>query len=173
MPLVRRVTDPAGVDWYVDVDWTGRRAGGRVERRLARRREHRAEQSRTAPGRRRARWWDRLDFPYIFGDEFGLWLLVVVVAVVVAVLLGPWALVLAIDLIEILLFPLFAAVIVGWRVARKHAFTVVAARWDMPLAVWKVTGWREARRVERAIAEAIEVGGDPGLLFEARRMPDA
>ena len=166
------MTDPAGVDWYVDVDWTGRRAGGRVERRLARRREHRAERSRTAPNRRRDRWWDH-DFPDIFGDEFGLWLLVVVVAVVVAVLLGPWALVLAIDLIEFLLFPLFAAVIVGWRVAHKHAFTVVAARWDMPLAVWKVTGWREARRVERAIAEAIEVGGDPGLLFEARRMPDA
>lgn len=170
---MRRVTDLEGVDWYVDVDWTGRRAGGRVERRLERRRQRRADPAPPAGSRRRRRWWDNLDFPDVFLDEFGLWLLLTLVAVVVVVLVGPWVLVLAIDLIEFVLFPLLAAGIVGWRVARKHAFTVVAARWDAPIAVWKVTGWREARRVERAIAEAIKVGGDPGLLFEARRMPDA
>lgn len=166
---MRRVTNPLGVDWYVDVDWTGVRAGRRVERRLERRRARRVDCAEPDPPRRRSGWWEHLDFPELFPDEFGL----AVVAIVVVVLVRPWAFVLASDLIELMLFPLIAAGIVGWRVARNHAFTVVAARWDAPIAAWKVTGWREARHVERAIAEAIKVDADPGLLFEARRMPDA
>jgi hypothetical protein len=173
---MRRINDPAGAEWFVDVDWTGRRVGTRIERRLERhaaRRDNRATKGSPSRHRRRDLWGDTLDPDAVSAFfEFGVaaWVVVSVITAIVAIaVLGPWVLVVFIDLLELLVFPLIAGVVAGWRVARRHSFTIVAARYEFPIAVWKVVGFRSARRIERAIAEAIKVGGNVEDLFPEYR----
>ena len=92
-------------------------------------------------------------------------MVVVVVAVIAAVIAFPWLLVLFLDLAELLVFPLLALGIIGWRVARRRPFTITAERGNEVVAEWNVIGAREARRVERAVDDAIVAGGEPGGLF--------
>jgi hypothetical protein len=173
MWAMRRVLDPSGVGWSVDVAWTDVRLGANLERRReARERKRRARSkpdsegaAETAGDRDASPWIDV--FTSFIPDELGAIVAVVAVGilVVLAVLAFPWLLVLLLDFAELLAFPLLALVIVGWRVMRRRPFTITAARGRRLQASWWVVGWREARRVERAVADAIVAGGEAVDLF--------
>lgn len=111
-------------------------------------------------------WFDWID-PFGGIDDFpGFLVLLVVVAVLVAAVIAfPWLPALAFDLVDLLVFPVLAVVIVSWRVTRRYRFAIAAARDGVDVASWHVTGVRAARRIERAVADAICAGGDPAILF--------
>jgi hypothetical protein len=164
---VRRVTDPAGVRWSVDVSWTDIRFGSRFYKlRAARDRRRRARaEGRAADGR--TRWYDWIDVPFDVDSFIALAVIIIVIAL--AILFFPWLFVLFLDLAELLIFPLLAVVIIAWRAARRRPFTITAERSDrrddLTAPEWRVVGVRDARRVERAVADAIVAGGDPDALF--------
>jgi hypothetical protein len=165
---MRRVTDPHGVAWNVDVSWTDIHVGEQYKRKRAERARARREraEARTREDERPSRWWWLEGF---FGSPDPAWgfvaVVVIIVATFVAVFAFPWLLVLFLDFAELLAFPFLAAVIVGWRVTRRRPFTITAEHGGELVAEWSVVGWREARRVERAVADAIVAGGEPLELF--------
>jgi hypothetical protein len=165
---MRRVVGPDGVAWNVDVSWTDLRLGGnfreRRRRRANERRDRAVSPAHGRDGKDRGWWLGALE---AFPDD--TWSFVAVVAVivvtVVAVFAFPWLLVLFLDFAELLAFPLLALIIVGWRVTRRRPFTITAERGGELVAEWRVVGLREARRVERAVADAVVAGGEPPELF--------
>jgi hypothetical protein len=166
---MRRVAGPNGVAWNVDVSWTDIRFGTKYKRkRDARARAQRESDEARARGDEpapRGSWLEYVDFPEVDSVAGIVAGIIVVALVVVAVLAFPWLLVLLLDLVELLLFPLIAIGIIAWRVLRKRPFTITADRWEERVAEWNVIGLREARRVERAVADAVVAGGDPVELF--------
>jgi hypothetical protein len=166
---MRRVADPNGVAWNVDVSWTDVRFGTQYKRkREARARARRERVEAKARGEEpapRGSWLDYVPLPDVDLDGGIVFAVIVIVVAVIAVLAFPWLLVLFLDLAEILVFPLIAIVIISWRVLRKRPFTITADRGEERVAEWNVVGWREARRVERAVADAVVAGGDPVGLF--------
>ncbi len=165
---MRRIEDPLGMEWSVDVVWTNRYLGSRIERRLDGRNARRGDRNRDLS-------WidDGVETLGVIGEmgTLGIMVVVAVLSVALTFAWGPFLFVLVLDVVELLLFPLIAAGIIAWRVGRRHAFPVVAARRGDAIARWRVVGVREARRVEQAIAEAIKVGGDVELLFIEYREP--
>jgi hypothetical protein len=165
---MRRVTDPTGAAWTVDVSWTDVRFGTQFKRKRAARAERRRDRAHKKalgePVESRGSWFDGLD---VFPDDFGsvVAVIVVVVVVILAVLLFPWLTVLLLDAAELIAFPLIAIVIIGWRASRRRPFTITAEREHEPVAEWRVVGVRVARRVERALADAIVAGGAATELF--------
>ncbi len=165
---MHRVADPNGVAWNVDVSWTDIRFGTKYKRKREERARARRERAENRPQdgdeKNRGWWLDGLD---AFPDD--TWSFVAVVGVIVvtfvAVLAFPWLLVPFIDLAELLLFPLIAIGIIAWRVMRRRPFTITADRGEDRVAEWNVVGLREARRVERAVAQAVVAGGDPAGPF--------
>lgn len=166
---MRRVTDPSGTKWRVDVAWTGIYLGSRFSRY----RRDRARRRRDLPRRDRRSGHDAFsaldvgDLVASILDSLGGIALVVgvIVAIVALVFVFPWILVLFLDLAEILVFPIAAVAIIVWRVARHRPFVITADHGVEPILTWEVVGWREARRIERAIADAVVAGGDPEHLF--------
>jgi hypothetical protein len=171
---MRRVTDPTGAAWTVDVSWTDVRFGTQFKRkreaRAERRRARAQAKARGEPVKSRGSWLDGLDVvPF---DLEGVVAVAVVVAVVIlAVLLFPWLAVLLLDAAELLAFPLIAIVIIGWRASRRRPFTITAEREHEQVAEWRVVGVRVARRVERALADAIVAGGTVTELFPENAPP--
>jgi hypothetical protein len=156
------------VAWSVDVSWTDIRFLTQITRLQNRRAKARREREQAKvegkTERRGGSWIDALSAaPSDFGDVLVLG--VVVLVVILLVLAFPWLLVLFLDIAELLVFPLIAIVVIGWRVARRRPFPITAMRDHEPVARWRVVGVRDARRVERAIADAIVAGGDPVVLF--------
>ncbi len=164
---MRRIDDPFGDRWTVDVEWTSRYLGSRIERRLRR---------RSRRDIRKRDWssvFDGLDFLGGIGElgTAGIVVAIAILAVGATWAFGPVLLVLALDLIELLLFPMIAAGVIAWRLRRRHAFSIVAIRQGHRIAQWCVVGVRETRRIEKAIAEAIRSGGDADTLSSEYRAP--
>jgi hypothetical protein len=165
---VRRVADPNGVAWSVDVSWTDIRFGSRFYRLRARRDERRRARAEGKAGSDGGAWFETI--AELVGSLDNLVLVVVaVVAALFAILFFPWLLAFFLDFVLILIFPLLAIAVIAWRAARRRPFTITAERSDrrddLTAPEWRVVGVREARRLERAVADAIVAGGDPDVLF--------
>lgn len=164
---MRRVTGPDGREWEVDVHWTGRpgkaRRLPRVHAYWARRAERKAARKKRKEDDP-PRWYDALDV--IDFDLDGLIAVAIIVAIVVFVIFGaPILYLLAFDLLEILLLPVVAAGVVAWRTLRGTGFSLSASCGGHEQQRWNVVGVRQARAMERAIAEAVIAGGDVTTLF--------
>jgi hypothetical protein len=166
---MRRVADPNGGTWSVDVSWTDLQFWSMLTRKRRQRAQKRNSDAPASPHESEETGGpDVLDVAgQLLPDDFpGIFAVIaVVVVVIVAVIAFPWLLVLFLDLAELLVFPLLALGIIGWRVARRRPFTITAERGNEVVAEWNVIGAREARRVERAVADAIVAGGEPAELF--------
>jgi hypothetical protein len=164
---MRRVADPHGLMWSVDVSWTDVQFGTRFRRKRAERaKEWRGRADAKAHGRDLGgSWFDYVDIAAVDSISAIVAGVVFTALVVIAVAIFPWLLVLFLDLALILVFPLLALGIIGWRVTRRRPFTITADWEGERVAEWRVVGLREARRVERAVADAIVAGGDPVELF--------
>ena len=167
------MSSPDGRAWEVDVHWTGRQLRGR---RLERARAHvnRKRQARTVARAKRkdgdkARWFDFLDVVDL--DFDGLVVVSILVVFVAALVFGaPIMSFLALDLLEVLFFPMIALVLLTWRAARGSAFALTAACEGVNIQRWQVKGVRTARAMERAIADALVAGGQAETLFHEDRV---
>ena len=162
---MRRVTDPSGVAWVVDVEWTGRRQGfwQRYRARKRRKRKGLGDQLDDL-GDGPAHLFDVFD---VFDDGLAVIgaLLALIAFVVAAIVFGPWIFVLLLDLLEILIFPILAGLIIAWRVLRKRPFALRAERMGVEVARWNVVGVLAARELEHSIAESVVAGGDVTTLY--------
>jgi hypothetical protein len=153
----------------------GRRVGrdtllARYARRRASRRARKASdaallRSGATPPPRKRRWYDAIDLGVELGDVPIL--LVVLVAIVLLIWLGPGVIALLLGLGEFLAV-LFAAVAVWvWRTVARRPWAVVATDGVITYS-WSVRGYRRARALVRSAAASIHnglgiAGVDPAL----------
>lgn len=171
---MRRVHDPNGVSWSVDVDWTGRRFGHHLGRTRAWASERRARRKGSSPstGDNLSALWE---LSGCIPDELGVigFVVFAIVAIVLLVLLtvfvGPWMIALLLEAGELLIFPIVAIGVISWRAWRKRPFAIQAQRDGLEVATWHVVGVRQARRTEKALADAVAAGGDASILFPELR----
>lgn len=128
----------------------------RTERKAAR--KQRADEGSS-------RWFDH-GFDKIDFDLDGMIAVAIIITVVALLIFGaPILYLLALDLLEILLLPVLAAMVVVWRTLRGSGFTLTAARDGKEVQRWHADGVGTARAMERSIAEAVAAGGDVTTLF--------
>lgn len=102
-------------------------------------------------------WWDFIDFPFDFGDDFlaGIVVVLAIAAFVVFMIFLGWPLLLL--LIETLWG--IAALVLGAlaRVLFRRPWSLVAET-EGDKRVWHVRTWRAAKRAERIVLSAVRAG---------------
>ena len=96
------------------------------------------------------------------GDEFGLVLVAIFLAVAL-VALGPGLLAITVGLVEIALLVIGAVIVSLFRVAFGRPWEVLARSSERTVA-WRAQGVREARQLAREVDDGLAAGHDPATI---------
>jgi len=167
----RTVHGPGPTTWTVRRRWASRpRWRGRL--RFGRRRfetieERHASLRAEAKRERDSRWWDFLDVPLDFGDDFfaGILIILAVAAFIVFMIFVGWPL-LAFLFESLLILPVTFVIGVVARVLFRRPWTIEATteawRGEPKRIEWHIAGWRASSEAADRMTAAIRATGGVG-----------